>query len=403
MDSEQPIGTLSLSARWLALGVCAAVFAALIGAVLFWPARAQIGSFEREVRVVDPAQMVDALTAERERRRAVEREVAELESKRTQADTAAREAAKAQQDATDALARASEDKQRAVEDDLVARLRSGSGPKTRGLSLSNESTSKSGEEQALEAARAAEAARAGELASARDAAARAQADQQRLAREVEAALKKDASSTPAGADPIEAALAKAAQPLQVAIQIPGTLDVGRTYTARVVVARGAGPGAAASVERFVAETRAPVARQIATESTDELSAVASGTRLKATALSDLWQTLRRDKAYKWEWTIEPTEAGQGALLIELRQKLLVDGRERIVNVDQFPVSVAINVTAWSRIVEAAGAAGPPLKDAEDIIKGLAAIFGAISATWLMRHKVLAMAGRWFGRQAAPHA
>ena len=53
-----------------------------------------------------------------------------------------------------------------------------------------------------------------------------------------------------------------------------------------------------------------------------------------------------------------------------------------------------------RIVEAAGAAGPPLKNAEDIIKGLSAIIGAMSATWLMRRRIVALATRLFGRRAA---
>lgn len=64
------------------------------------------------------------------------------------------------------------------------------------------------------------------------------------------------------------------------------------------------------------------------------------------------------------------------------------------------VFAAALVTTWSRIVEAAGAAGPPLKNAEDIVKGLSAIIGAISATWLMRRRIVALATRLFGRRAA---
>lgn len=149
-------------------------------------------------------------------------------------------------------------------------------------------------------------------------------------------------------DPVEEALRDQAWPARAAIEADEHMSYGERRQARLHIQRGE----AAEIDELAPHT---VFDRVV-EMTSEVQATAEATRhLKVTPKSPEWQTIRTNVPTSWTWDVEAVEEGVGSLTFTLRQKVIVDERERIVAVREFPHTIDITIGATARAWRTASA------------------------------------------------
>ncbi len=190
-------------------------------------------------------------------------------------------------------------------------------------------------------------------------------------------------------DSIEAAIAATAVPAKAVLQINEEMFLGREYTARLSVERGAGE----DLPEFTKQTIEPVVQQLSIRSTAEVSVTATAQNIKITSQPAEWQTLVTNAINTWEWSIEPKSKGKAQFTVSMKQQVMVGDTMRVVNVKLFPVKVDIKVDAWAQVGKFMGVANDSLKTFAAIGQNITAIGLGLSAAWAARKKLPSMLNR----------
>ena len=143
-------------------------------------------------------------------------------------------------------------------------------------------------------------------------------------------------------DEIERRIAEQAKRAHVVIAVDSAMQVGRDYTASLIVEGGAGKDIAPLME----QTPEPAAVDMVVEIAPDAEAYASSSQFAITPVTPARQAIRAQAPTVWQWALAPRRDGQATLMIMLRQNVTIDGQTFSFPVKQFPQVIRVDLTWW---------------------------------------------------------
>lgn len=143
-------------------------------------------------------------------------------------------------------------------------------------------------------------------------------------------------------DEIERQIADQAKRADVVIAVDSAMQVGRDYTASLVIEGGTGK----DIMPLMEQTLEPVAVELDVEIAPDAEAYASSSQFAITPITPARQAIRAQAPAVWQWTLTPRRDGEATLMIMLRQNVKIDGQIFSFPVKQFPQVIHVHLTWW---------------------------------------------------------
>lgn len=143
-------------------------------------------------------------------------------------------------------------------------------------------------------------------------------------------------------DAVESAISEQAKLAHVVIELDRVMQVGSDYTASLIVQGGL----AKDVASLTQSTLEPIVAELDVIIAPDAEAFASSSQFDISSITPSKQAIRAQAPTVWQWTLTPRRDGEAALMIMLRQNVIIDGETYSFPVKQFPQIVSVKLTWW---------------------------------------------------------
>lgn len=143
-------------------------------------------------------------------------------------------------------------------------------------------------------------------------------------------------------DQIEQAIAEQAKQAHVAIEVDPKMQVGREYSASLIIEGGAGK----SVSSLAQMTPEPIASEFDVEIAPNAEAYISSSQIDIQPITPARQAIRAEAPTIWQWTVKPRRDGDASMMFILLQHVRIGAETFAFPVRQFPQVIKVELTWW---------------------------------------------------------